>query len=75
MSVDVSQVVWNAGLSIEGVARAAGHDGAYVNRLFHGRLPVTATMARKLEAASGIANLAAMMLGFHPLPPSLDEAS
>jgi|GEM_PF-1223489 len=25
-------LVWDAGLSIEGVAHKAGHDGAYINR-------------------------------------------
>ena len=73
MSVDVAFLVWDSGQSIEGVARKAGHDGAYVGRLLHGRLPVSATMALKLEAASGIPRLAAYMLEIYPLPSHDDS--
>ena len=80
MRVDVSEVVWAAGLSIEEIARRCETDGAYVNRLIHGKLPLTEAMARKLENASGIPRLEAMMRGFDPLPvhgtpPSSDRAA
>ena len=75
MSVDVSKLVWDSGLSIEELGRRAGHDGSYVGRLLHGLLPVTAPMARKLEAASGIPRLAAYMLEIDPLPSHVEPPS
>lgn len=68
MGIDVRQYVWDSGLSIEEVARRVGSDGAYVHRLLSGKLPLTVSMARKLETAMEGKLTAAQMLGFAPLP-------
>jgi len=80
MGIDVSQLIWDSGLSIVEVARRCGQDDAYINRLIHGKLPLTKAMALKIEAAAGIPRLAAIMMGFDPIPgphgsDSLEAAS